>query len=109
MNHDVPSRRNLRSVAPQDFTNTAADAIAHHRATQCFLDADTETADEVRPGSLVRRGLARNRELRAEEHCELRARAALARAVHSFIFGAFQQTHGTRETLPRTFRIFRQA
>src|SRR5438105_2019257 len=32
MNHDVPSRRNLRLIAPQDFTDTAPDAIAHHSA-----------------------------------------------------------------------------
>ena len=44
MNHDVPSRRNLRPVAPQNFADAAANAVPHHRAAQSFLDADPEAA-----------------------------------------------------------------
>jgi hypothetical protein len=109
MNYDIPSRRNLRPIAPQDFTDAAANAIPHHRSAQRFLDADAEAAEAFRPGSYVPGDLARSCCLRAEEHCELRARAALTGAIYGFVFDAFQQTHGARKTLPRTFRIFKWA
>src|SRR4029077_13111324 len=87
MNHDVPSRRNLRFITPQNFTNSAAYAIAHHSATQSLLHADAESADAVWPcnlvfvGSVV--GSARLKcLLRAEENCKLRARPALSGAVY---------------------------
>ena len=103
MNHDVPSRRNLRAIAPQDFTDAAAYAIPHDRATQCFLDADAESAGARWPGNLASVnfvvGADRLRHVpRAKENCKLRARAALARAIHGFIFDAFQQPHGTRKS-----------
>ena len=60
MNHDVPSRRNLRPVAPQNFADAAANAVPHHRAAQGFLDADAEAADAVRPRRSCGRSAARS-------------------------------------------------
>ena len=121
MNHDVPSRWNLRPIAPQDFPDAAANPIPLHCATQGFLDADAEPADGSRPADVIhsRPGfdvacrrlspgrLALNRLLRAEENCKLRARAALASAIYSFEISASQQAHSTRKTLPRAIRISR--
>jgi hypothetical protein len=44
MNHDVPSRRDLRLVPPKNFSDPPADPIADHRASQRLLHADAETA-----------------------------------------------------------------
>ena len=112
MNYNVPSRWNLRPIAPQNFTNPAAYAIPHNSATQGFLDADAESTGAARPGNRASGncvvGSARlKRVLRAKENCKLRARAALSRAVYGFVFDAFQQAHGTRKTLPWTVRISR--
>jgi len=114
MNHDVPSRRNLRPIAPQNFADAAANAIAHHCATQSFLDADAESTYAARPLSFMPGGLIagtarRQCLLRPEENCELRARAALARAVYGFVIGGSQQAHGTRKILPRTVQISKLA
>src|ERR1700688_3211259 len=91
MNHDVPSRRNLRFIAPQDFPDAAANAIPHDRATQGLLDADAKAADRACRGCLDPKGLVigaarRGCLLRAEENCKLGARTALTRAVYSFVF-----------------------
>jgi len=125
MNYDVPSCRNLRPVAPQNFTNAAFDAIPHNRAAKSFLNADPEAAgaaarERFCGGTFVRRspldGLVRNRWLRTEENGKLRARAAMTCAVYGFEFHALQQTHGAGKTLPqlacpsvRRVRIFRWA
>src|SRR6266436_9992791 len=107
MNHDVPSRWNLRPIAPQDFPDAAANPIPLHCATQGFLDADAEPADGARPADVIhsRPGfdvahrrltpgrLALNRLLRAEETCNLRARAPLARAISSLEIRASQPAH----------------
>jgi hypothetical protein len=114
MNHDVPSRRNLRPIAPQNFADASPYAIPHYSATEGFLDADSESARAAWPGSFAS-GLSvvcstrLKCILRAEENCKLRARAALTRAIYRFIFDAFQQTRGTRKILPRTVRISRWA
>ena len=109
MNHDVPSRRNLRPVAPQNFANAAANAVPHHRAAQSFLDADPEAAGAARRerssgGTFARsfppEGLIRKLGTRAEENGKLRARAALTGAIYGFVFDALQQAHGTRKILP---------
>ncbi len=95
MNHDVPSRRNLRPIAPQDFTDAPPYAIPHHSTAESFLNADSESAGAAFPGSVAcGRCLVRpaclQRVLQAEENCKLRTRSALARAVYGFIFDAFQ-------------------
>jgi hypothetical protein len=112
MNNDVPSRWNLRFVPPQDLSNSAAYAIPHHRAAQSLLDANAEPADAASRTGVSSRGRVSGaghirRLLRAEENCELRARAALARAIYGFVFDAPQQPHGTGKILPRTVRISR--
>jgi len=56
-----------------------------------------------------RESLALKRLLRAEENCKLRARAALARAIDSFVVGASQQARGAWKTLPQAIRISRLA
>src|SRR5579863_3911957 len=102
MNHDVPSRRNLRPVAPQNIADAALDAVAHYRTAQSFLHADAEAADA--PGVFRQRrggrktlapgrkippaGRTRKRYLRAEENGKLRARAPLPGAVNSFVLHA---------------------
>jgi hypothetical protein len=73
MNHDVPSRRILRSIAPQNFANAAS----YHRAPQRFLHADAEPA-------------ARET-VRAIENCELRTGTPLAAAIHGLEIRATQQ------------------
>jgi len=77
MNHDVPSRRILRSIAPQDFADAAPNAIAYHRAPQRLLHADAEAA-------------ARET-VRAIENCKLRTGAPLATAMHGLKIRAAQQ------------------
>jgi len=114
VNHDVPSRRNLRPIAPQNFADAPPYAISHYSATECFLDADSESTVAVWPGSFAsERCIVRPagfwRALRAEENSKLRARAALARAIYRFIFDAFQQARGTWKILPRTVGISRWA
>src|SRR5258705_11848594 len=101
MNHDVPSRRNLRPIAPQDFSDAAANAIPLHWATQGFLDADAEPADGARPADVIhsRPGfdvacrrlspgkLARNRPMRAEEKGKLSALPTCAHDIESLEIG----------------------
>src|SRR5271165_182771 len=109
MNHDVPSRRNLRPVAPQNFADAAFYAVAYHRAAQSFLYADPEAAAVARRARLHRAtferwlppaGLFRKPGTGAEENGKLRARTALTGAVYGFVFRALQQSHGARKTLP---------
>src|SRR6266851_1503780 len=110
MNYDVPSRRNLRPVAPQNFAHAPFNAIPHNRAAKGFLNADPESAglaDRERfcGGTFVRKlppeSLIRLRYLRAEENGKLRTRSALTCAVYGFEFHALQQTHGAGETMPQ--------
>jgi len=77
MNHDVPSRRILRSIAPQNFADAAPYAVAYHRAPQRFLHADAEAA-------------ARET-VRAIKNCKLRTGAPLAAAIHGLVIRAAQQ------------------
>jgi hypothetical protein len=77
MNYDVPSRRILRSIAPQNFANAAPYAVAYHRAPQRFLHADAEAA-------------ARET-IRAIKNCKLRTGAPLAAAVHGLVIRAAQK------------------
>src|SRR5258708_28091925 len=41
---NVPSCRYLQTIAAHDFPHAPPDAIAHHRATQCLLDAESKAA-----------------------------------------------------------------
>src|SRR5260221_1679294 len=41
---DVPSCRYLQTMAAHDFPHAPPDAIAHHRAAECLLDAESEAA-----------------------------------------------------------------
>jgi hypothetical protein len=103
MNHDVPSRWNLRLVAPQDLPDAAANAVAHYRAAHGFLNADAEAAARARP-ELLARVAGRERLLRAKEKGELRARTAVSRAINGFEVGSAQQPGGARKILPRAVR-----
>ena len=133
MNHDVPSRWNLRLIAPQDLPDAAANAVAHYRAAHGLLDADAEAAARAWPGAagsgvgaaraklsrqgarcylspqaacreLLPRATCRERLLRAKEKGELRARTAVSRAINGFEVGSPQQPRGAREILPRAIR-----
>jgi hypothetical protein len=124
MNHNVPSRWNLRLIAPQDLPDAAANAVAHYRAAYGFLDADAEAAARAWPGAarpgvgaarfelspretcpeLLSRATCRERLLRAKEKGELRARAAVSRAINGFEVGSAQQPGGARKILPRAIR-----
>jgi hypothetical protein len=77
MNHDVPSLRILRSIAPQNFADAAPYAVAYHRAPQRFLHADAEAA-------------ARET-IRAIKNCKLRTGSPLAAAIHGLVIRAAQQ------------------
>jgi hypothetical protein len=105
MNYDVPSRRNLRSVAAQDFPDPAANAVAHNRAAQGLLDADAEATSRSQPNGLVPDSPC----IGAEKYRKLRARAALPRAVNGFEIGAAQQARGAGKILPRSVRGSRRA
>ena len=77
MNHDVPSCRILRSIAPQNFADAAPYAVAYHRAPQRLFHADAKPA-------------ARET-VRAIENCELRTGTPLAGAIHGLVIRAAQQ------------------
>jgi hypothetical protein len=95
MNYDVPSRGDLRTLPPKDFSDAPADSIADHRASQRFLDADAETAS--RPA------------ISAIKNHELRRGFPAAAAIDGLEFGAAYQTRGARKTLRRTLRIVKWA
>jgi len=95
MYHDVPSRGNLRIIAPKNFSNAAADPIAEHRASQSFLDADAETASRSAIGAI--------------KNHELRRGFPPAAAIDGLEFGAAYQTRGARKRLRRTRGSFKWA
>jgi len=70
-------------VAAHDFPHPPAHAVAHHRAAQRLLDAESEAADRLSTG--------------ANENGEVGTRAALAGAIH-FVELAFpHQPHFARK------------
>jgi len=95
MYHDVPSRGNLRIIAPKNFSNAAADPIAKRRASQSFLDADAETASRSAIGAI--------------KNHELRRGFPAAAAIYGLELGTAHQTRGARKTLRRTLRSFKWA
>ncbi len=95
MNYDVPSWGDLRTVAPDDFSNAAADSIACHRVSQRFLHADAEAA--ARPA------------IGAVENHEPRRSFPRALSIDSLEFGAAYQTSGAGKTLRPTLGSFRWA
>src|ERR1700732_2779083 len=80
---DVPSCRYIKRMAAHDFPPAPPDAIAHHRATQCLLDAESKAA--VR--QLVR----------AKKNGEVGIRAAFPGAVHGVEVSAPQQPRLARK------------
>ena len=70
MNDDVPSRRYLRKILPQDFADAALDAIADYRATYSLVHADSQAAVPEAIGS--------------REGRKLRARAPPPAAIYRF-------------------------
>ena len=95
MNYDVPSWGDLRTIAPNDFSNTAADSIACHRASQRLLYADAEAA--ARPA------------IGAVENHEPRRSFPRALSIDGLEFGAAYQTSGAGKTLRPTLGSFRRA
>jgi hypothetical protein len=90
MNNDVPSRRYLLPVATYDFSHSPPDAVAHYCATECLLDAESETVQ----GKFVA----------SNENSEVGTREALPGAVHSIEFAASHQSRFTRKPLVRRGR-----
>jgi hypothetical protein len=80
MNHDVPSRRDLRPIPPKNFSDPPADPIAHHRASQRLLHADTETALRCAIGAV--------------KNNELRRALSPAAPVNRFELGAAYKSRG---------------
>ena len=86
MNHDVPSRGYLLAMAAHDFSNSAPDAIAHHRPAKRFLDAEPKAAVRQLVG--------------AKENSEVRAGTALSRAVDTVEFAAPHEPRLARKIQP---------
>jgi hypothetical protein len=70
-------------MAAHDFPHTPPDAIAHHRAAKCLLDAESKPA--------VRQFI------RAKKNGEERIRAALSGAVHGVKLYATHQPRLARK------------
>src|SRR2546422_1533020 len=70
VNDDVPSRRYLRKILPQDSADAPLDAIAHHRAAHRLFHADSQAAVPEAVGP--------------REGRELRARAPPPAAIYRF-------------------------
>ena len=68
MNHDIPSRGYLLPVAADDLAQAPPHAVAHHRAAQCFFDAEPVAA--ILPPTGV------------NENSEVGTLAALSGAIH---------------------------
>ncbi len=78
-------------MAAYNLSNAPPDAIACHRAAQCFLYAETEAAHRQLVG--------------AKENCEVGTRAALPDAVHGIEFAAPHQPRLARKLqAPRAIR-----
>ena len=92
---DIPSRRYLRTIEPQDLADPPANSVADHRATERPFHADAEAA-ALEP-------------VRAIEDQELRARAPLAAAVHGLVLSVTHQASRPRKTSPRVRRVIRWA
>jgi len=68
MHYEIPSRRDLLPMDPDDLPHPSPDAIAHHRAADRFFDAEAEAALRQLVG--------------AKKYSEVGIRAALACAIH---------------------------
>src|ERR1700719_350566 len=77
VNHDVPSCRYLLAMPAHDLSHAPPDAIAHHRAAQRLLDAETEAAAR--------------KLIRAKKKGEVGTRAAFPGAVHGIELSAPHQ------------------
>src|SRR5437899_11340175 len=82
----VPSRGYLHSVAAHDLAQPPPDPIAHYRAAQGLLDAESETALWQFVG--------------AKKNCEVGTRTALSGAVDSIKFSAPHQPRLARKPIP---------
>ena len=94
MNYDVPSREDLRNIAPKDFADATADSIAHHRASKRLFHADAKPATRSAVSAI--------------KNHKLRRRSSPASAIDCLEFGAAYQTRGARKFLRRT-RSFKWA
>ena len=83
MNDDVPSRGYLLPLTAHYFAQSPPDAVAHHRAAQCLLDAETETVQ----GKFVR----------TSKDGEVGTREALSRAVYAVEVTAVHQARLARK------------
>jgi hypothetical protein len=81
-------------MAADDFTHTAPHAIAHHRAAQPFLDAETEAAQRPLVG--------------AKKRGKVRIRAALPGVVDGVEFALAQQSRFSWKAKTLLRRIHRQ-
>jgi len=95
MNYDIPSREDLRNIAPEDFADAAADSIPHHRAPERFFHADAEPA--------LRSAVS------AIKNYKLRRRSSPASAIDCLEFGAAYQTRGAKRKILRRTRSFKWA
>src|ERR1700756_147499 len=79
----VPSCSYLQTMAAHDFPHTPPDAVAHHRAAKCLLDAESKPA--------VRQFI------RAKKNGEVGIRAALSGAVYGVKLSAPHQPRLARK------------
>ena len=89
----VPSCGYLQAVAAYDFPDSPPNPVARHRAAKLFLDAESKAAQRLFAG--------------AEENSEVRAGAALSRAVDSIKVSAPHQPRLARKRIPRRPRAIR--
>jgi len=83
---DVPSCGYLQPVAAHDLAQAPPDTIAHYRAAQGLLDAESETA----LGQFVG----------AKENCEVGTRTALSGAIDGIKVSAPHQPRFARKQIP---------
>jgi hypothetical protein len=83
---DVPSCGYLQPVAAHYLAQAPPDTIAHYRAAQGLLDAESETALWQFVG--------------AKKNCEVGTRTALSGAVDSIKFSAPHQPRLARKPIP---------
>src|SRR5215813_9952954 len=86
MDDDVPSRGYLPPVTAHDLAQAPPDTIAHYRAAERFLDAESEAA--------LRQSIG------AKESCEVGTRAALSGAVDRIKIAAPHQPRLARKRHP---------
>src|ERR1043166_2192532 len=86
VNDDVPSCGYLLTVKANHFADAATNAVAHHRAAECALDAETEAA--------------LRQIVRFQENGEVGIGTALPMTVDRVEVRPAKEAHGSRKPQP---------